>query len=249
MKRTLIMSFLFILVLLVSAVVHTPASLVFRYIPPIQGLQLGTIGGTIWNGTASNVTWQGQPLGKLNWQFNLLPLFTGNADVAMRLSGVKGISARGNIGYGLAGAYANNLLFSTSANVVQSFIPYPLPVSLAGQFDLTVRDYLFTKTPFCDTLQGNIAWSQGSVTSELGTVDPGLVVADLACDEGRLSIKGGSDSDALETEFSLLLSPDQRYNMNGWFVPGNALPQSMRGALSFMGQPDSEGRYRLSFSG
>ncbi|KXF82537.1 type II secretion system protein N [Enterovibrio coralii] len=248
MKRTIIMSLLFVLVLLVSAIVHIPASFVVRYMPPVQGLQLGAVSGTLWNGTAANLNWQGQPLGKLNWQFNLMPLLTGKADVAIRLSGVPGLSARGNVGYGLSGAYANNLLFSTSANVVQSFIPYPMPVSLAGQFDLTLRDYLFTK-PFCDVLEGNVAWSQGSVTSELGTVDPGLVVADLTCDDGRLSLNGGSKSDALETEFSLLLSPDQRYNMNGWFVPGDALPQSMRGALSFVGQPDEEGRYRLSFSG
>ncbi|PKF51405.1 type II secretion system protein N [Enterovibrio nigricans] len=249
MKRIIIMSMLFVLTLLVSLVVHIPANFIFSYIPPVQGLQLGAISGTIWSGTAASVSWQGQPMGKLNWHLNIMPLLTGNADVAIRLSGVKGLSAKGNIGYGMSGAYANNLLFSTSANVVQSFIPYPLPVSLAGQFDLTVRDYLFTQKPFCDELEGNIAWSQGSVTSQLGTIDPGLVVANLTCDEGRLSLDGGSKSDALETEFSLLLSPDQRYNMNGWFVPGNALPPSMKGALGFMGQPDNEGRYRLSFSG
>ncbi|USH02347.1 type II secretion system protein N [Grimontia kaedaensis] len=249
MKRVILWSFLFLVVLVGSAVVHIPANLVLRQLPPIQGLELSGVSGTLWNGSAAKFSWQGQPMGTLKWQFNPLKLFTGKADVDLRLSGTPGLSARGNVGYSLGGIYANNLLLSASANIVQSFIPYPLPVSLSGQFDLTVRDYLFAQQPFCEVLAGNLAWSQGNVASPIGTIEPGLVVAQLSCNEGQLVLDGDSASDAIETEFNISLSPDQRYSLNGWFAPGDDFPEGMRGQLGFLGNPDSEGRYRLSFSG
>ncbi|WP_281545920.1 type II secretion system protein N [Grimontia sp. SpTr1] len=249
MKRVILWSVLFLVVLISSAVVHIPANLVVRYLPPMQGLALSGVSGTLWNGSASNFTFQGREMGALKWQFNPLKLFTGKADVELRLSGSPGLSARGNLGYSLGGLYANNLLVSASANVVQSFIPYPMPVSLSGQFDLTVRDYLFNQQPFCESLAGNLAWSQGNVASPIGTIEPGLVVAQLSCNEGQLVMDGDSASDAIETDFNISLSPDQRYSLNGWFAPGETFPESMRGQLGFLGTPDSEGRYRLSFSG
>ncbi|WP_394213046.1 type II secretion system protein N [Enterovibrio calviensis] len=248
MKRTILMSVLFLLVLLTSVVVHVPASLVFRYVPPVDGLDIDGVTGTVWNGKAANFRWQGQPLGAINWQFNALKLLMGNADLAVRLYGVPGFSARGNVGYGLGGAYASDLLFSMPAHFVQSFIPYPLPVSLTGQFDLTLRDYQLQQ-PFCDVLDGTLAWSQGNVMSPMGAVDPGLVMANLSCDAGSVLVNGDSDSEAIQTEFSLSLSPDQQYSVSGWFIPGDGLPAGMKSQLGWLGAPDSEGRYRLSFNG
>ncbi|WP_028024309.1 type II secretion system protein N [Enterovibrio calviensis] len=248
MKRTVLMSIVFVLVLLTSVVVHTPASFVFRYIPPVNGLEVNGVSGTIWNGVASDFRWQGQSLGAVNWEFNPLALLTGKADLGVRVSGVPGFSARGNLGYGFSGVYASQLLISAPAHFVQSFIPYPLPVSLKGQFDLTLRDYQLQQ-PFCDVLDGTLAWSQGSVDSPMGSVEPGLVMAQLTCDTGSVLVSGDSDSEALETEFNLSLSPDQQYSVSGWFIPGDALPQGIKGQLGWLGAPDGEGRYRLSFNG
>lgn len=249
MKRVILGLVLFLVVFITSAIVHFPANLVVKNLLQVPGISLNGITGTLWNGVAAGVNWQGRPMGSLKWQFNPLKLFTGKVDVDVRLSGNAGLSARGNVGYGLAGVYANNLLVTTSAQVVQSFIAYPIPVTLSGQFDLTVRDYLFNQKPFCEVLAGNLAWSQGNVVSPIGSIDPGVVVAQLSCNDGQLVINGDSKSDAIETEFNVSLSPDQQYSLDGWFVPGKTFPEDMRRQLGFLGNPDSEGRYRLSFSG
>lgn len=249
MKRVILWSVLFFVVFITSAIVHLPANLVVKSLPKMPGLALNGVTGTLWNGAAAGLNWQGKPMGSLKWQFNPLKLFTGKADVDVRLSGKPGLSARGNVGFGFSGLYANNLLVTTSAQNVQSFIASPIPVTLSGQFDLTVRDYLYKQKPFCEVLAGNLAWSQGNVVSPVGAIDPGVVVAQLSCNDGQLVIKGDSKSEAIETEFNVSLSPDQQYSLSGWFVPGKTFPEDMRRQLGFLGNPDSEGRYRLSFSG
>ncbi len=245
MKGKMFTGLVFVVLLVTSVVVHIPASFALRYLPSSTGADFSGVSGTLWNGSVKQFTWQGQPLGTLNWTLNVLPLFTGKADVSVRLAG-SGLSARGSVGYGFDGVFAKQLLLSAPASFIQSYVPYPLPVGLSGQFDITVRDYLMSE-PFCDTLDGNIAWSQGSVSSPLGNVDPGLVVADVTCDEGSLVLNGDSKSDALQSEFTLSLDPSQRYKIDGWFIPGDALPDSMKNQLSWLGKPDNEGRYRLSF--
>lgn len=248
MKRKVLWGVLFVLVLLTSAVVHLPASLAVRYMPPVPGLALGEVSGTVWKGTAAQLRFQGKALGILKWRFNPLSLLTGKADVEMRLSGNPGVSARGNVGYGFAGLYANNLLVSASAGFVQSFIPMAMPVSLSGQFDLTVRDYQM-KTPLCNALAGNLAWTQGNVSTPLGNIEPGVAMATLACDSGKVVVSGDSESQAVETAFNLTLTPEQRYSVSGWFVPGATFPEGMRSQLGWLGQPDDQGRYRFSFNG
>ncbi|WP_223824366.1 type II secretion system protein N [Candidatus Enterovibrio escicola] len=232
----------------VSVVTHIPASFALRYLPATPKLYFQEVLGTVWKGSAQALRWQGTPLGILNWQFNLWSLFTGNVEVETHLSGILGLSAHGNLGYGVKGIYANNFLLSAPATFVQSFIPYPVPVSLSGQFDLTVQEYQLNE-PFCDTLKGYLTWSRGNVVSQLGMVNPGHVIVTLSCDTGSLVLNGRSESDALRSEFNVSLDPNQRYEVNGWFINGEALPEGIKDQLGWLGKPDNEGRYRLSFSG
>lgn len=248
MKRKLLWGVIFGLVLVTSAIVHLPASLAMRYMPAVQGLTLGAASGTVWQGSIAQVVWQGKTLGALKWRFNPLALLSGKADLAVRLSGNSEVSARGNIGYGLGGLYANDLLASASAPFVQSLLPSPLLVGLQGQFDLTVRDYQIS-TPLCQQLAGNLAWTQGNVTSPLGNVDPGVAMAALSCDNGNVVVSGDSQSPSVESAFTLTLTPAYGYRLSGWFVPGTAFPEGIRGQLGFLGQPDNQGRYRFSFNG
>ncbi|ATF09487.1 type II secretion system protein N [Candidatus Enterovibrio altilux] len=240
-------SVVFVLVLLISVIAHIPANFALRYIPQIPGLEFHSISGTVWNGTVQEFRWQSQSFGNLHWTFNWLSVLIGNAGVSLCLSGLPGLSGCGNVGYEINGLYVSNLFLSVPATFIQPYVPYTLPVNLSGQFDLAIRNYTFKKA-FCDTLDGRLVWSQSNIITPLSEVDYGLIAAKLSCNEGHLVIASDNESGALRTKFNVVFNPDQHYSINGWFIPGEELPEGIKSQLSWLGQLDNEGRYKLNTS-
>lgn len=86
-----------------------PVSWVVKQSPKVSGLDIQGVQGTIWQGQASNVRWQRQNLGEVNWDFQWSALFTGKAEFAVRFGRGSDMDVRGRglVGYGLFGdAYA-----------------------------------------------------------------------------------------------------------------------------------------------
>lgn len=247
MNRVLL-SFLFVVTLLISVMAHLPAHVGLGFILPLPGIKLDGLSGTVWNGSAASFHVQDQSIGSLDWEVNFLRLFLGKADLTVRLSGVSGLSADGHIGYGLSGAYANDLRLSLSANMISDYLPVPIPVSLSGKVKVVVNEYL-VNNPLCNTLNGTLTWSQAQVISPIGTAELGPVTANLSCKSGNIVMKGKSNSDAIETEFNVSLAPNQQIEVDGLLKPGEALPESLKSQLKWLGEPDSEGRYQLNFNG
>lgn len=247
MKRVFFGVF-FVLILLISAAAHLPAHIALGFISPLPGIKLDGLSGTIWNGSAASFHFQGKSLGSLDWEFNFFPLVTGKLDLSVGLSGVAGLSVNGHIGYGFSGIYANDLRLLVPASTISPFLPAPVPVGLSGRFELLVRDYQMSK-PLCNTLDGNLTWSQAQVVTPIGTVELGPVVAQLSCKAGSVVATGKSKSEAIETEFSVSLAPNKKIKAEGLIKPGMALPEGLKSQLNWLGEPDNEGRYQLNFNG
>ncbi len=71
MKRAVGYGLLFSTVLMTSVVVHLPAQVALSPLPLPEGLELTGIEGTLWQGQAAQVRWQGMSLGDLNWDLHL----------------------------------------------------------------------------------------------------------------------------------------------------------------------------------
>lgn len=76
MKRVILLSLALVMVFLVSAVAHVPAQVVLNYLPLPPQLVISGVSGTIWDGSATGVSWQRQKLGALHWQLAPLKLLT-----------------------------------------------------------------------------------------------------------------------------------------------------------------------------
>ncbi|RXJ72666.1 general secretion pathway protein GspN [Veronia nyctiphanis] len=249
MKPKILLSLLLIVVFIVSVIAHLPARLAVNYLPASTGIVVTGVEGSLWKGSAKNVTWKNRSLGTLSWDANLLRLFTGKADVSIALrGGIDGIDGKGRVGYSLSGPYASNLFVSAPAEAVMKNAPIPVPVSASGSLNLLVKDYQFA-SPWCAELDGSLNWVNGNVSSPMGDIKAGDVAAQLSCVDGSIAAKGDSKSSALTSEFSLELSPNQRYKVNGWLAPGSEFPPQLRSQLGFLGRPDSNGRYKLNFNG
>lgn len=246
MKRVLFGIFFFI-TLLFSAVFHMPAHVGLGFVTPLpEGIKLDGLSGPLWSGSAASFQWKGQSFGSLTWELNFLRLFLGQADLSINLSGVSGLSVDGHVGYSFGGAYAKNLKVVAPAMIVNPYITAPVPISLSGQFKLSLSDYQVSK-PLCSKLNGNLTWSQAQVVTQIGTVDPGPVAATLSCNAGSVVAKGKSNSDSIETEFDVSLKPNQTVSLQGFLKPGPALSEGLKNQLKWLGAPDAEGFYQLNF--
>jgi hypothetical protein len=75
MKRAIWISLLAILGFATILLVRLPASWLKGFLPP--NIACGDIAGTAWEGSCSRVTYNGAPLGNLNWELHPAALFRG----------------------------------------------------------------------------------------------------------------------------------------------------------------------------
>ena len=237
-------------VLVASLVAHIPASWVWQQVPPVRGLSVSGLSGTPWQGMASQVQWQGQNFGRLQWDMRLGSLLTGKAVFNVRFGqgSEMNLNGRGIVGYGSAGPFAEKLLVSVPASQVMKYARIPLPATVTGNLELTLRDYQY-QAPYCSVLDGALAWTAGNISSPLGELNPGPVIADLGCQQGKVVAAVNQSSEDVSSQWQAELATNQRYTLNGWFKPGAEFPPQLGQQLKWLGTPDPKGRYKINHSG
>ncbi|UTV27626.1 type II secretion system protein N [Photobacterium atrarenae] len=250
MKYKLLVSFSFVVVLVASLIAHVPISWVWQQMPQVRGLTLSGLDGTPWQGSAAQIVWQGQNFGRVQWQMDIAALLSAQAafDVRFGQGSDLNLIGRGRVGYRAEGPFAENLLVSLPAQQAMAYARVPVPISLAGNLELTVRDYQY-QAPFCDTLNGTLAWTSGGITTPMGALNPGSALADLSCAQGKVVASANQSSPDVSSQWQAELTPSRQYVLNGWFKPGAAFPAQLGQQLKWLGNPDPKGRYQLNYRG
>lgn len=240
----------FILVMLISAVVHLPAQVVFSYLPFPSHLSVQGVSGTMWNGSAKQVRWQQRNWGELQWQWEWSAILKAKAQLNVRFGrgSDQRLQGKGVVGYDFSGPFAQNMVFSLPAEQVQPYLRLPVPVTLQGQIELTLRDYRY-QSPWCAQAEGMLAWTQSEVGTPLGKLSLGPVMADLSCQQNVLTIHGSQQNTQMSSEFSAEVQADQRFSTQAWFKPGVDFPTSLGQQLKYLPTPDGLGRYSFNQQG
>ncbi|SJL84783.1 type II secretion system protein N [Vibrio palustris] len=241
---------LFVSVFLVSAIVHLPAALVLKFVSIPPQLQIAGVSGSVWNGHASQVHWQNQGLGALDWDISLAALFAGNIEATTRFGRGSAVQlhGRGVVGYGFNGAYAKNLIVSLPARHVLQYSPQPLPVSVKGQLELSLKEFYYAK-PWCKSATGSLVWSGASMTTPVSPLKLGQVVAKLSCEENRVAVQGTQKTAQVSSSFSVTLNQPSNYKVTSWFKPEAEFPAELAKWLKRLPDPDGQGRYHFNRSG
>ncbi|BBM65947.1 type II secretion system protein N [Vibrio alfacsensis] len=251
MKRVVLYVVIFITFFSASLIAGLPVSWVLQQAPKVRGLEIQGAQGTVWQGQASNVMWQRQNLGEVNWDFQLSRLFTGKVEFAVRFGRGSDMDVRGKgfVGYSLAGGpYAENLVASMPAEKVVEQARLPVPVGVDGQLELNIRHASYA-APWCKTGEGTLVWSASGIQSPLGSLDLGPVIADLNCKDSVLTASGEQQSKQVSAAFSAELQPNQRYSTKAWFKPGAEFPSGMSDQLKWLGNPNAQGQYEFNYQG
>ncbi len=256
MKRIALYITTFVLVFSFGLIYYMPMSFVLSYAPLPRELKLEGVSGTIWHGSASSAEWNSRQTGRLhfgevNWQFQWSQLVSGKAEYGLRFGRNSDLAlrGRGNIGYGLAGAYAHSTTLSLPANRVQSYIPTPVALDIDGQLELAISSLELSDSMQCAAGQGNLAWVANKVGTPLGELEFGPVIADISCADGVLSASGSQNNAQTESEFTANLNPNGSYQTSAWFKPKSEFPSAIQSQLKWLGNPNGKGQYEFNFSG
>ncbi len=251
MKRILAYSFIFILFFSVSLLSHLPISFVLQHAPKVRGLSIEGAQGTVWQGSASNIKWQRQNYGQVNWDFQFSALFAGSAEYAVRFGRGSDLQVRGKglVGYSLVqGPYVENLVASVPVEEVMKFSPMPLPVEAQGQVEVNIAHAVYAQ-PWCQSGTGNIVWNAQTLGTPMGDLELGPIIADLSCTDSTIAVKGEQKSSNVSAEFNVDLTPDRRYKASAWFKPGAEFPEGLKSQLRWLGNPNNQGQFKFSNQG
>lgn len=250
MKRILFYSGCFFTVLVISLLAHFPASFALKYLPPINGLKIQTAQGTIWDGSVQRVIWRGENFGEVDWQFEASKLFQGKVNYQLRFGRGSDdkLRGKGSVGIGFSGPYAENLVISLPAEKVLKRMPLPLPVTVEGNIELSLKEYVYAQ-PWCQSATGSLVWHHSKVSSPLGELAPGSVITDFSCSESNLSANGVHDSPQIAAGFEGEMDANRRYTVKAWFKPNAEFPTSMKSQLTWLGNPNNKGEYPFTYAG
>ncbi|MGD8233935.1 type II secretion system protein N [Vibrio sp. TRT 1302] len=252
MKKTILSGLFISSVFVVSAMVHMPAQFILQYAPLPSALRVADIEGTVWQGSAQQVQWQGTNYGALNWQLNPLKMLAGSLEAQIRFGRGSDLSlqGRGVIGYDFSGLYAQNLIAAIPVEEMSKFTPrLPVPLDLKGQVEVNLRSYRYAQ-PYCDSAQGSLVWNTQAVSTPLADLYLGPVIAQFSCQQSRIDVQGEQQSKEVESSFSAEVGADRSYKMSGWFKPLAEFPQALQQQLKWLPEPaDSDGKYHFNNQG
>ncbi len=209
-----------------------------------EGAQLGGIEGSIWSGSAREMTVGGLYLRDVRWRMHPLRLFTGKLGFS-----IEGTPGNGFIEADLALGLGGKLSVANlnGSGTLQSFAAVLKMPGLAGnvslQFErLHLRDGLPVTADGTITVAGLVAplidaSSIGDYRMEFSTTESG-VVASVEDSNGAFDLAG-----------SLTISADRSYVFLGKIAATERTSAKLRQQLQFLGTPDDRGQHEIRFEG
>ncbi|MCJ2378875.1 type II secretion system protein N [Vibrio sp. ZSDZ34] len=250
MKRAVIYTGVFSAAFLASALYHLPAKVLVNQLPLPTGVTLDNVQGSVWQGSAQDVSFQRWNFGEVSWVFQWTSLLTLSPEYAVKFgrNSALGLIGKGHVGASFSSVYARSVIASISAQQALDLAPMALPVSVGGQLELVIRNWS-SDGSWCQSGDGSISWNSGYIESPLGSLTAGSTVADVQCENSVVRAQGSQKSSHVSSEFQGELKPNRQYTSNAWFKPGSDFPESMNSQLKWLGSPDTQGRYTFNYQG
>lgn len=228
---------------LLGVVLLFPARVAYHLFAP-DTVRLAGIGGTIWNGRATEGQAAGIYLRNIDWSFRPAMLLTGKLAFDTRFDPAGGFMEAG-VAAGLGGTLTlTDVEGAISIAALQSVLP-------AKGIEGNVR-LLFSRVSLQDGLP---TVAEGSV-EVVGLVARGLApmpIGDFRADlqSGDDGITGSVEDTAgmLDIAGVLRLTPDRNYSLTGLVAPTASTPESVVNQLRFLGSANERGQREFRFEG
>ena len=235
---------------LVFLLASFPATHVIGRLTLPQQIQISDVSGTIWNGQANSVRYDGLPINDVKWQLSFLPLLWGQLDLDLRAGNVRdtaSISVNGPVSLSIADPNkleTQNLTVFVPADLVVNHLPLPFPVQAKGRIKVDIHQLTFNQQ--CETLTGKGQWLKAEVPGSRGPIQLGNFEATLGCQEGA-TLLTISEPNLFGLSAVLRIPADFDFTIDGQFKPDASLPRDVHTAAKFFGEPNAQGYYTINF--
>jgi general secretion pathway protein N len=245
MKKPWLLVALGIGAFLLLALVTMPASVVLSLVHP-PGVTLSGVSGTLWQGRAQAVRTGALHIGSVEWNLDILRLFTGRVGADIKVTRSDGF-AQASIASGPGAAVT---LRGLNASLPMSALPPNIaPGGWTGTLTLKFAELTLDNSwPVIANGTAEVADLVGPANrpAALGgykVIFEGAAAADGLT--GALSDTGGP----LAVNGTVQLKKDRSYLVNGMIATRPGAPSDMTRTLEILGAPDAQGRREFTFEG
>ena len=228
---------------IIALVVSFPARVVYRFLAPAD-LAISGIQGSIWNGSARELSLGGLYFGNPVWRFKPLGLFTGKLVYAIEAQPAAGfVETRIAVGIGgaitltdltgslplaivAAPARINGLDGTATVRFQRLHLRDGLPVTANGVVEINAL-----VVPLIDRE------SIGGYRAEFSNADDGIV-ASVEDTDGLFDVAG-----------SLSVTSDRSYRFLGQVAAKPETPEKLRQQMTMLGSPNDRGQREVRFEG
>ena len=233
---------LYLLFLLATLPAVYAAAWLQKRVPQVK---LSAVDGSVWSGSAQDVSLQGQSWGTLRWHFDWGALLTGHPDYHLYIHD-DDVSLHGRV----ADAGRGKLLLrdiegELGIRRLEPWLPLPQG-SIAGQLNLQLKQVVLAgnrplvATGVITLTSAKLAWPQalalGNYQLKLQTQD-GSIDGKLLDTSGPLILAG-----------TFTLSPGGRYQVNGTLASRDPADTALNNLLHYL-PVDQTGSHSFNFSG
>jgi len=246
MKNWLLAVGLFLTVYSFFLVKTLPMSVVLGFVSLPNKLLLSEVSGTVWQAKFGNVQYDKVQLSNVTIDISAWSLLTLNPEVDVQFGDQLSVGPEGKLTLTdlLSQLKVTDAELFVAADQIAQQLPLPIPLSASGQVTVMLESFMLGE-PICSQVQGKIQWPNSGVKAFNQTIVLGDFSADLACEEGVLALTLAPENN-LGLTFSAYVRPTG-VSGTGYLLLGTGFPSQLTSALPFLGKPDRQGRYRLSF--
>jgi general secretion pathway protein N len=250
MKRILLLPALGLSIYLLLLLARAPAGLILNFVPETDDVYMQAPAGTLWNGRMGQLQLGPVRLDGVEWRLSAARLLLGRADIRVsgnidrgRLEGR--LIARPNGNLHIASAMGQQIPVSRLAPMFGQS-----PAALSGEGAFEIRDMLIRdQLPYSGEAELRVFNLESRI---MGHHKLGNFSGQLSGEEGSFLLAFtdvGEDAPfnlSGEVDFE---AESRSYQLDGRIRARETAPENIAGMLSYLGEPDDEGRYPLRLSG
>ena len=223
-----------------------PANFVLGYVKLPKTMALNGVKGTIWQMNIDELVHPKVTVDKIEAQLSFWSLFTLNPSVELTFGDDFSAGPAGKLTISglLSDITITDADIIVSADAIAQQMPLPVPLVASGDVKLSIDEFVMGK-PICQLANGEVKWNKSTISALNETVKLGDLTAKLSCQQGALAVTIDDENDLGLSFVAYVRS--RGVSGSGHLKPGAQFPEKLKLALPFLGKPDNQGRYRLSF--
>lgn len=249
-KRNTTLLSIGIISFVIFLLLQVPASFGWQFAPQQikKQIQLSGLQGTVWNGSAATSYITGQDTGRLSWEVSPFAFFVGKLGLSFNLAGKSG-SMSGDVLLNDTTLSASNVKSNLRASFFNVLLAkqLPLPVMLQGKINAELDSIYFERGKQLQ-LAGSIMWKNAEVQG-VQNFPLGKVSINLEKTDSGSIIRVSNQDNPLDIKGSITLKHNGQYDMSLGLLNREPSRKDLNDMLSFLGQPDTNGRYYFKQKG